>query len=448
MLVQQFYNNPKFHDFLNSHFILYRATRGVDEGDKVYERFGIRATPTVLILGSDGSEIDWHVGYGPPPEKFLERLEKTVNGVDTFKVLSEKYAQDPKNIEIVFKLAQKYDDRIDEEKATNLYNEVLALDPDGKKGTTDYRDKKVTYTEYAEFSLATLSLYSRKRDADPFKAFIRKYPESQMLENAYLYLGSYYRYAGSKEEAAQFFEEYTSKYPENPRALNYYVLRIIRDKDNLDRGIELAEKIKDIMRYNPSPSYMKDLAELYALKGEVEKTKEAYGKDFMEGQVSSLGYDLRDYAEFWVKQKTNLESAEAMMELAVQLKPDNLYVIRSVADMYIQLEKPEKALKIFGPEYIKDYMDNSNTLSSYARFWAAQEKNLDSALEAAKKSAELAQAPYIWDTLSLVCLKLKRYDEALEAAKKAVEIAGDQAARYEKRIKEIEEAQAKDKKKK
>lgn len=447
MLGQQFYKNPKFHDFLHSHFILYRATRGVDDGDKVYERFGIRATPTVLILGSDGSEIDWHVGYGPPPEKFLERLEKTVKGIDTFKLLSEKYAQDPQNIEVVFKLAHKYDRRYDEEKATKFYNEVLALDPDGKKGTTDYGDKEVTYTEYAEFSLARLSLSSRKRDADPFKAFIKKHPESQMLEDAYMYLGSYYRYAGSKEEATQFFEEYTSKYPENPRALNYYVLRIIRDKDNLDRGIELAEKIKDIMRYNPSPSYMKNLAELYTLKEDTDKAKEAYGKDFMEGQVSNLGYNLRDYAEFWVKQKTNLDSAEDMMELAVQLKPDSLYVIRSVADLYIQLEKPEKALKIFGPEYIKDYMDNSNTLYSYARFWATQEKNLDSAFEAAKKSVELAQAPYKWDTLSLVCLKLKRYDEALEAAKKAVETAGDQAARYEKRIKEIEEARAKDKKK-
>ncbi len=447
MLVQQFYNNPKFHDFLHSNFILYQATRGVDEGDKVYERFGIRATPTVLVLGSDGSEIDWHVGYGPPPEKFLERLEKTVKGVDTFKLLSEKYAQNPKNIEVVFKLAQKYDDRYDEEKATSLYKEVLALDPDGKKGTTDYRDKKVTYTEYAEFSLAQLSLYSRERDAEPFKTFIKKYPESQMLEDAYMYLGSYYRYAGSKEEATQFFEEYTSIYPENPRALNYYVQRIIRDKDNLARGIELAEKIKDIMRYNPSPSYMKNLAELYTLKEDTDKAKEAYGKDFMEGQVSSLGYGLRDYAEFWVKQKTNLESAEAMLELAVQLKSDSLYVIRSVADMYIQLEKPEKALKIFGPEYIKDYMDDSNTLYSYARFWADQEKNLKSALDAAKKSVELAQAPYKWDALSLAYLKLKRYDEALEAAKKAVETAGDQAARYEKRIKEIEEARAKDKKK-
>ncbi|MCK4758790.1 MAG: hypothetical protein KAT69_02010, partial [Candidatus Aminicenantes bacterium] len=201
MLVQQFYENKKFHDFLHSNFILYQAARGVGEGDAVYQRFNIRATPTVLFLGSDGSEIDWHVGYGPPPEKFLERVEKTVKGIDTYRLLAERYAKEPKNIEVVFKLAQKFDDRYDEEKAKELFNQVLSLDPDGKKGTTEYRQEQVTYTEYAEFSLAGLAFYSRERDPGLFKAFIQKYPESKMLKDAYLYLGSYYQRAGSKEEA-------------------------------------------------------------------------------------------------------------------------------------------------------------------------------------------------------------------------------------------------------
>jgi tetratricopeptide (TPR) repeat protein len=446
LLVQQFYENKKFHDFLHSNFILYQATRGVGEGDAVYERFSIRATPTVLVLGSDGSEIDWHVGYGPPPEKFLERVEKSVKGIDTYKLLSEKYAKEPKNVEWVFKLAQKFDDRYDEEKATELYNKVLALDPDGKKGMTEYREEKVSYTEYAEFSLGALAIYSRKSNPDPFKAFIKKYPESKMLRTAYSYLGSYYRRAGSKEDAARFFEEYTSKYPDDPSVLNSYVQRIIRDKDNVDRGIELAEKIKDIMRYNPSPSYMRNLAELYSLKDEKDKAEDVYGKDFMEGRVSRLVYDLRDYVNFWVGQESNTESVEAMMELAVKMAPDNLYLMRAVADIYIKLGKPEKALEVFGPEYIKDYMDDSNTLYNYARFWGSLGKNLESALKAVKKSVELAEAPHKWDTLSLVYLKLKKYDEAMKAAEKAVETAGEQAGRYEKRIEEIKKAKAEEKK--
>lgn len=446
MLVQQFYENEKFHDFLHSNFILYQATRGVDEGDAVYERYSIRATPTVLILGSDGSEIDWHVGYGPPPEKFLERVEKTVNGIDTFKLLSERYAREPKNVEYVFKLAQKYDDRYNEEKATELYKEVLTLDPDGKKGTTEYGDEQVTYTEYAEFSLGTLALYSRQGSPEPFKAFIKKYPESKMLRNAYSYLGSYYRRLGSKEDATQFFEEYVSKYSDNPSVLNTYVQRIIRDKDNIDRGIELAEKIKELMRYSPSPSYMRNLAELYSLKGEKEKANEVYGKDFMEGRVSRLVYDLRDYVNFWVGQESNTESVEDMMELAVKMAPDNFYVVRAVADIYVQLDKPEKALEVFGPDCIKDYMDDSNSLYSYARFWGTLGKNLESALVAAKKSVELAESASKWDTLSLVYLKLKKYDEAMKAAEKAVETAGDQAARYEKRIEEIKKAKEEERK--
>jgi tetratricopeptide (TPR) repeat protein len=446
LLVQQFYENKKFHNFLHSNFILYQATRGVGEGDAVYERFSIRATPTVMILGSDASEIDWHVGYGPPPEKFLERVKKTVKGIDTYKLLSEKYAKEPKNVEWIFKLAQKYDDRYNEEKAKELFNEVLALDPDGKKGTTEYRDEQVTYTEYAEFSLGTLALYSRPGSPESFKAFIRKYPESKMLKDAYLYLGSYYSRSGSKEAATEFFEEYTSKYPDDARVLNTYAQRIIRDKDNIDRGIELAEKIKELMRYNPSPSYMRNLAELYSLKGEQDKANDVYGKDFMEGRISRIVYDLRDYVNFWVGQKSNTESVEAMMELAVKMAPDNLYLVRAVADTYIKLDKPEKALEVFGPEYIKDYTDSSDTLYSYARFWGSLGKNLESALEAAKKSVELTEAPYKWDTLSLVYLKLKKYDDAMKAAEKAVETGGAQAARYERRIEEIKKAKAEGKK--
>jgi hypothetical protein len=81
------------------------------------------------------------------------------------------YAKDSKNIEVVFKLAQKYDDRLDpydppsRDKIVKLIQEVLSLDPDGKKGTTDYGGKKVTSTEYAGFSLGVLDFRGPKRES-------------------------------------------------------------------------------------------------------------------------------------------------------------------------------------------------------------------------------------------------------------------------------------------
>jgi tetratricopeptide (TPR) repeat protein len=432
---------------LKSNFILYLATRGEKSGDEIFNKFKIRATPTVMVVDSDGSEIDWLVGYGPPPDKYLESLEKTVKGIDTFKSLSGRYAKEPKNVEVVFKLASKYDRRYDQEKALQLYKEVLAIDPEGKMGTTDYGKEKVTYTEYAEYSIGALSVFSGKMDPEPLKAFIGKYPEGKMLKAAYGQLSYYYGYRASKEEAAKFFEEYASKYPEDPIVLNSYVNRIIRDKGDIDKGIELAEKIKDILKYNPEPRYMKNLAELYMLKGDKEKAEEAFGKDFMEGRVSSLSYSLRDYADFWAKQKTNIESAEEMMELAVKLKSDSVYFKQSAAGMYVRLNKLEKAMEIYGPGFIKEHPDKSDDLNSYAWFWANQEKNLESALEAAKKSVELAPSQYNWDTLGLVCFKLKRYEEALKAEEKAIELAGKRVEAYEKRIEQIKKAMAEKEKK-
>jgi tetratricopeptide (TPR) repeat protein len=316
-------------------------------------------------------------------------------------------------------------------------------------GTTDYDEEKVTYTEYAEFSIGTMKVYSRKSDPEPIKAFIKKHPESKMLKSAYGRLSYYYRARGSKEEAAAFYEDYTARWPEDPNVLSSYVSRIIRDKDNFDKGIELAEKIRDIMKYNPDPSYMKSFAELHILKEDKDKAEEVYGETFMDRQASNLFYNLIDYANFWVGKDANVESAEEMIDLALKLKPDSSYGVRTAASIYIKLDKLEKALDVFGPEFIKEYMDQPSDLSRYAWFWANQGENLESALEAAKKSVELYPSDSTWDTVSLVYTKLKKYSEALKAAEKAMEIADEGVkARYENRIKKIKKAIEEEKKEK
>ena len=402
-----------------------------------------------MVLASDGSEVDWRVGYGPPPDKFLESIEKILKGIDTFKSLSEKYAKEPKNVEVVFKLAEKYDDRYDEKKALELYKQVLAIDPEGKMGTTDYREEKVSYTEYAEFSIGTIKVYSRKSDPEPLKAFVKKYPESKMLKSAYGRLSYYYRARASKEDAAAFFEDYTSRWPEDPNVLSSYVARIIRDKDKFDKGIELAEEIKDIMKYNPDPYYMKNFAELHMLKEDKDKAEEIYGKTFMERQASNLFYNLIDYANFWVRKDANVESAEEMIDLALKIRPDSGYGARRAAEIYIKLDKLDKALAVFGPEIIKEYMDQPSDLSRYARFWANQGENLESAIKAAKKAVELYPSDGTWDTVSQVYLKLRKYNEALKAAEKAMEMADEEVkARYKNRIKQIKKAQEEEKKEK
>ena len=93
LLVQQFYNNPKYADFLNTNVILYRATAGDKIGDSIYERFQVNATPTELFVDKDGQEVDWIVGYGPPADKFLEKVKNSIAGIDTYGALDRALRQ-------------------------------------------------------------------------------------------------------------------------------------------------------------------------------------------------------------------------------------------------------------------------------------------------------------------------------------------------------------------
>jgi len=383
-----------------------------------------------MIIDADGSEYDWILGYDPPPDNFQGRLEKALRGEDTFKSISAAYAKDPKNIDTVFKLARKYDDRFDRVKSTEKYKEVIALDPEGKTGsyTTEYTKITVPYTQYAEFAIATAGLYEQKPDLEPAKAFIRKYPESKLTKETYGRMARYYTFQASKEEAAGFFPEYAAKYPNDARVLDTWLARIVKDKEPLDKGAEVAARIEELTRDNPIPNINQDIADFYILKEDKAKAEDAYGKDFMEGKVNRFAFDLVSYANFWLAKNANQESAVAMAETALKLQPENAYILQQVAAVYVKTDQDKKALSIFGPEYIKSKSGDANSLYGYARFWTMQGKNLDSALKAAERSVELKpDVFYCWSTLSDVQLKLKNYPAALKAAEKAYELAEDYA---------------------
>jgi hypothetical protein len=382
-----------------------------------------------MVLDGDGAEVDWSVGYDPPAEKFEESLTKMVNGDGTFKALTAVYAKNPKDVATVFKIARKWSQRYNEAKANEKYKEVIALDPQGKAGTYTQEYYKVTvpYAEYAEFAIATGSLNSQKPDLAPVRAYIAKYPKSKLVKQAYSRMSNYFGYSAPKEEAAPFFAEYAAKYPNDPMVQDEWLSRIVRDKEPLDKGAELAAKIEEMTDFNPSPDINNLLAQFYILKGDKAKAEELYGKGFMEGQLSNMGYSLIGYTNFWVNQNANLDSAVAMAEAALKLQPESSYFLQQAAGAYIKSGREEKALAVYGPAFAKKNAADPTALYSYAGFWARQGKNLNDALAAAKKATELLPTAYYpWSTLSLVQEKLKNIPEAIKAKEKAIELAPDQ----------------------
>ena len=147
----------------------------------------------------------------------------------------------------------------------------------------------------------------------------------------------------SKEDATTFFEEYTAKYPDDKSAIGMYVERIVRDKEPIDRGIELASKLKELAGYPRNADYQQYLAQLYVIKEDPAKAEEEYGKDFADGYISNAVYALTGYANFWIEQGKNLESVEAMADVVAAAigakKPDQSYTLSQVAGIYAGLDK-------------------------------------------------------------------------------------------------------------
>lgn len=375
--------------------------------------------------------------------------------------MSALYAKDPTNIEVAFKLAEKCAGRYGaadmEARAQELYKKVLTLDSGGRTASYYDEDYKATipYVEAAAFALAQNAAMGRKPDPAPLRAFIKDHPASAFLKNAYSYLGYYYGQTASKEDAAGFFAEYAAKYPEDKSALSAYVERIIKDKDPLDKGIELALKLQDLAGYPRVPEYQQNLAQLYTLKEEPAKADEEYGPDFADGFLTRSVYDLIGYANFWLDQDRHLDSVEEAADVIVASlrarKDAPSYYLSQAAAIYGKLKKPDKALAAYGPEIAKKSWDDQGALATYANFWNRQGANLENALAAAKRSVELTPDYYNNFVLAQLLFKLKDYPEALKAAEKAVDLVKPMAAKYEgfptqqyeNLVKQIQEAIAK-----
>ncbi len=329
-----------------------------------------------------------------------------------------------------FGLARKWAERGATARAQDKFREVLALDPDGKAGPfADEEGTKITasYADFARYEIARAAAWSRRPGPDlaPIKAFIADRPKNPLVREAYRQLSRYYGSAGSKEDAATFFAEYASRYPDDPEPLSAWLRRIIRDGGPLDKGKDLAAELRRLTLADPKPGTNQMLAQFYELAGDRAKAEDVYGPAFMQGRVQDLAYSLMVYAVYWVDKKENRDSALAMADTALGLQPGDLWYIRQAAYVRVTAGDTAKALQIYGPAWLEKNIAGAepHDIRSYAMFWTRTGSNLESALAAAKKAVELQpQTNYFWTTLGDVYDKLGNRVEAVKALEKALEL--------------------------
>lgn len=352
---------------------------------------------------------------------------KVFKGEDTFRALSEKLRADPDNVPLLARVGRKHENRFQTDKAVPLYERILALDPEGKAGTLEYEGQDATCLEFADFRIAQDAV-SRTENPAELLAFAARRPASRLARYAYRNASFYFLQGRTKEEARAFFEDGLAKYPGDPLLTMYYLQRILRDRDNLDRGIAL---VREAGQYaSLADSFQRVGAEFHALKGDLDSAEAAYGPDYVEGRLAAAANALQGYAQFWAGRKKNVESAVKAVELALSLQPDSIYAPMSAAQFYIRAGMTEKADEVYGPAFAEKHKGDAQALANYAAFWARQKKHperLAAADEAVRLKPEnsdilesAAQAYIAWD----------KKDRALEIyGPSAVPKIGDNALR-------------------
>ena len=213
-----------------------------------------------------------------------------------------------------------------------------------------------------------------------------------------------------------------------------------------DKGKNLEDALKrakQAVQIDPERSYFRWItAKVYAKMDNFDDALKIFGTEYIETKMGEKN-DLYYYLNFWAEQGKNLEHALKIAKIYSEMSPDNPTGIQFIAKVLLKMGKEEEALKTYGPEFIKDMMENYRDLYSYAGFWAEEGKNLESALTAVQKSIELKELAYSWAVLGQVYQKMKKYEKALEAMNKAVELSTRRMVSYEERIEEIKAAMTK-----
>jgi tetratricopeptide (TPR) repeat protein len=399
-----------------------------------------------MVLDWKGEVIDWKRGYRPPSVNVRKWLEKVLSGTGTYAGLMDRFEKNPNDLEAATELGQKYEEILQQDRALEFYRKALKAHASGAEGSISYGLVKIPCAEFAEYSIASLAMLIQDRESpSEMKAFVEKYPKSPLLQQAYRGLSDYYSWYGRRKEAEKFFEEYLTRFPDEPGAYFSYAERILRDEGDAEKGTLLMEKAVELNRLQVESasrqigSMIPDLAKLRAIKGDdARSTAEVFDEEFLQDLGGVFTQELAYFANFWLGQNILRDEVEKYAGLSFLVAPERLSNLISVARIYLRLNRADRALTIFGPDYAKKNWDRAPDLSIYADFWARKGLNLGNALDAARRSVELEpDGYYCWHGLSMVLLKLKNYEAALQAAEKTVELTPSLAHIYKSDVEQI-----------
>ena len=308
----------------------------------------------------------------------------------------------------------KYAGKRQRSKSYEFYEKITAKPENAKNITVPIGPEKIPTNlyEYARYKLLS------SRNTESLENFIKEFPDSRYKKYSYMLLANYYVTSPNVDidKAEKFFSEMLELYPEDSNLLTYYILYCSSNKRNLDEAEKLAQKVIDA-RFVSWNNPFNNLARVLAAKGDSMNLDLKYGVKYLEQRKRKFLGELNMYARFWMRRNDYLESAIDALELAHKLDPEDSQVRSTLADFYVKNNYFDKALDIYGHDYIITQTDKPWLLSNYMYFWALKHgKNLESCGEMALHFIK-ENEPGTWnrERAAEVLMKLGKVESALQA---------------------------------
>ncbi len=165
--------------------------------------------PSILFLKSNGEEIDRIVGYLPPKE-FVREAKRILKGKDVFAHLLEREKKNPEEIDLLYKLGEKFVDRGMYKEANERFKKIVKLDGENKSGKSDD----------ALFGIGRGYLAEKEYDKaiNEFKTLVSTYPNADLVTDAQLFIGYCLERKGEKDKAIATYKRFVSDHPESKEA--------------------------------------------------------------------------------------------------------------------------------------------------------------------------------------------------------------------------------------
>jgi len=255
-------------DFLNKKYISIKEYIKRDKNSYIKKQYKIKANPTVLLLDSNGNEIDRLVGFGinrtENPEdvknKYFQKLKDYTENKNTFSYFIDKFNNENNNVTLNYELGKKYIYRDELEKAYPHFQFIVNQASDS---TLKYLDEASLYV--AKFN------FKKFRNPSLMWQFINSTSNEKYINEGFYSLLRFYKQNKMSKEVDSL---YVSAIKNLPKAAEWYFRYAWHSYTrNCNYSVKLMLKALSLDKYNEI--YWLNLSILNQFKGELKNAIEA-----------------------------------------------------------------------------------------------------------------------------------------------------------------------------